>query len=210
MTTELLLKKLRLEGPEFITSDLLKKYCKSFKLDYDAVIKYFISRRYLLRIFRGYFYVRTLDELKLGREKYSHLELVAKGLELKSIKNWYFGLYTALKLNNLTHEHFTLDYVISDRMFRAKPITISGHKFRFLKLKPDLLKFGVINGTIRYSDPEKTMLDFIYLSRYGGVPEEKIIMDVSDYANKISKKKLVEYAKKYPGPVRNIAEKVAL
>jgi len=27
-----------------------------------------------------------LEELKLGKSKYSHLELVAKGLELKNVK----------------------------------------------------------------------------------------------------------------------------
>lgn len=45
-----------------------------------TVIRYFIAQGYLTRIFRGIFYVKTLDELKLGRSKYSYLELAAKGL----------------------------------------------------------------------------------------------------------------------------------
>lgn len=208
MTMKLLLKKLRLEGKEFLTSDIVRDYCKSFKLDYNSTIKYFISRGYLVRIFKGVFYVRSLDELKLGRVKYSHLELVSKGLELKEVRNWYFGLYTALKLNNLTHEHFTMDYVINDRIFRAKPMEIAGYKFRFLKLKPALFDFGIVKNESRYSDPEKTILDFIYVWRYNGVPEERIIMDVSEYSKNLSKNKVKNYAKRYPKTVGRIMEKV--
>lgn len=208
MSMKLLLKKLRLDGKEFLTSDAVRKYCKSFKLDYNFTIKYFISRGYLVRIFRGVFYVRSLDELKLGKVKYSHLDLVSRGLELKGVKNWYFGLYTALKLNNMTHEHFTIDYVINDRIFRAKPIEIAGCKFRFLKLKPSLFNFGIAKNGLRCSDPEKTILDFIYVWRYNGVPEEKIIMDISEYSKNLSKKKVKNYAKKYPKTVCKIIEKV--
>lgn len=210
MTVKLLLKKLRLEGKEFLTSDILREYCKSFKLDYNSTIKYFISRGYLVRIFRGVFYVKSLDELKLGRVKYSHLDLVSRGLELKGVKNWYFGLYTALKLNNMTHEHFTIDYVINDRLFRAKPTDIAGYKFKFLKLKPALFNFGIVKNGSRYSDPEKTILDFIYVWRYNGVPEEKIIMDIFEYSKNLSKKKVENYAKKYPKTVCRIIEKVVV
>jgi predicted transcriptional regulator of viral defense system len=137
--TSLLLKKLRIEEKEFVTSDELKNYCKPMDLNYEATIKYFIYRGYLTRIFKGIFHVKSLDDVKLGKAKYNHLELVSKGLELKGIKNWYFGLYTALKLNNMTHEHFAVDYVINDKLLRPKPMTISGYKFRFLKLSPRLL-----------------------------------------------------------------------
>lgn len=208
MTTKLLLKKLRLEEKEFVTSAELKGYCKSFKLDYSRVIKYLISRGYLTRIFRGIFYVKGLEELKLGRVKYSHLELVAMGMGLKGVKNWYFGLYTALKLNGMTHEHFAVEYAISDRIFRSKPIEIAGYKFRFVKLKPALVEFGIVKNGLRYSDPEKTILDFIYLWRYSGVPEEKIKMDISEYAASLSRRKIKSYAKNYPKAVARIAERI--
>ncbi len=206
--TKLLIKKLHLGREEFVTSETIKKYCKPLKLDHKSAIKYLLKGGYLLRIFRGIFYIRTFDEIKLGKSKYSHLELVSKGMELKGVKNWYFGLYTALKLNNLTHEHFAIDYVINDKLFRAKPIEIAGYKFRFLKLKPGLFGFGIIIDTLRYSDPEKTILDFIYVWRYNGIPEEKIIMDISEYASGLSKKKLRAYVESYPKAVRAIAEKV--
>ena len=202
MKSNLLLKKLYLDKKEFVTSDILKKYCNIFKLDYYDAIRYFMKRGYLIRIFKGIFYVKSLDERKLGETKYTYLELVSKGMELKGIKNWYFGLHSALKLNNMTHEEFTIDYVINDKLFRANPINIMGYKFKFHKITPKLLKFGVTKrGNIRYSDPEKTILDFFYLLRYNGIPEERIIMDVIDYARDISKEKIVRYAEHYPKTV---------
>ena len=208
MTIKLLIKKIHLGEKEFVTSETIKKYCKPLKLDHKRAVQYLLKEGYLLRIFKGVFYIRTFDEIKLGRSKHSHLELVSRGMELKGVKNWYFGLYTALKLNNLTHEHFAVDYVINDKIFRAKPMEIAGYRFRFLKLKPELFGFGAVEDALRYSDPEKTILDFIHIWRYNGIPEEKIIMDLSEYAWKLSKEKLRNYAENYSKTVRAIAEKV--
>jgi len=209
MTMSTLLRKLRIENKGFITSKELKAYCKSMKLDYNIVIRYFASRGYLVRIFRGIFYVKSIEEFELGKDKYSHLELVAKGVELKKVREWYFGLHTALKLNNMTHEHFAIEDVISNKIFRANPITIVGYKFKFVKLSPTILGFGVKKEKgINYSDPEKTVLDFIYIWRYNGVPEEKIVADISEWAKHTSKKKLSSYAKNYPKSVAEIAARV--
>jgi len=199
-----------MDRKEFVTAEELKRYCKTMKLNYEMVVRYFGMRAYLVRIFRGVFYVKSLEELKLGRNKYNHLELVAKGLELKHVKNWYFGLHTALKLNNMTHETFAVEDVINDKLFRANPFTIAGYKFKFSKLSSALLDFGMKKGEngVRYSDPEKTLLDFIYLWRYNGIPEEKIAADVSGWEKGASRRKLRAYAKKYPKTVAEIAARV--
>jgi hypothetical protein len=139
----ILIEKLWIDKKEFITAADLKSYCKSLKLDYTTTVKNFTHRGHLVRIFKGIFHVRPPEGLMLGRNKYNHLELVAKGLELKGVKNWYFGLHTALKRNNMTHEYFTIDEVISDSLFRANPINIAGYKFKFVKLSPELIKFGI-------------------------------------------------------------------
>ena len=205
-----LLRKLWMDRKEFVTAEELKAYCRKFKLDYATVVSYFVKRKYFVRVLRGIFYVKSLEEAKLGRSRYNHLELVVKGLELKKVSNWYFGLHTALKLNNMTHEAFAVEDVISDKLFRANPFTIAGYKFKFSRLSPSLLGFGTrkMENGVRYSDPEKTVLDFIYLWRYNGVPSEKIIADVSDWAEHTSRKKLRSYANKYPKTVVEIAEKV--
>ena len=207
----LLRRKLWMDRKEFVTAEELKRYCKTMKLNYEMVVRYFGMRAYLVRIFRGVFYVKSLEELKLGRNKYNHLELVAKGLELKHVKNWYFGLHTALKLNNMTHETFAVEDVVNDKLFRANPIAIAGYKFKFSRLSPSLLGFGVrkAGNGVRYSDPEKTLLDFIYLWRYNGIPEEKIVADVSGWEKGASKEKLMAYAKKYPKTVAEIAARLA-
>jgi len=206
MKMSLLARKLRLEGREFATAGELRGSCRTMGLDYDRSVRYLLSRGHLLRIFRGIFYVRSFDEMKLGKLKYSVQELVAKGLELKGIRNWYFGLQTALKFNNLTHEHFTVEYVISDTLFRKNPVGIAGYKFRFLKLKPALLTFGIVGDNLKYSDMEKTILDFAYVWRYNGVAAEKILADLAEYSNDASRNKLRKYSKYYPRTVQEIAE----
>jgi predicted transcriptional regulator of viral defense system len=209
MSMSLLLKKMRIENKEFVTAETIKKYCKPMRIEYDAAIRYFIKKGYLLRIFRGIFYVKSLEELKLNRRKYNHFELVAKGLELKKVKNWYFGLHTALKFNNMTHEHFTIEEVVNDSIFRPRPMKIAGYSFKFVKLSPPLLNFGIVEKDgIRYSGPEKTILDFMYVWRYNGIPEDKIIADVSEWASNVSRDRVSKYAKNYPMTIRNIAERV--
>jgi predicted transcriptional regulator of viral defense system len=207
MKTSLLLKKLHLDKKEFITSAILKKYCKKLELDYENTIRYFMRQGYLIRIFKGIFYVKDLEEIKLGTLNYSYRELIAKGLDLKDVKKWYFGLHSALKLNNMTHETFVIDHVINDTIFRAKPIDIAGYKIKFHRISSKILTFGIITkDTIRFSDPEKTLLDFLYILRYNGVPENKIIMDLSEYAHIISKEKIRTYSKHYPQSVQKTLE----
>ncbi len=199
-----------MDRKEFVAAEELRRYCSAFKLDYPTVVSYFVKRKYFVRIFRGIFYVKSLEEAKLARNKYSHLDLVAKGLELKEVKRWYFGLHTALKINNMTHETFAVEDVISDKLFRANPFTIAGYKFKFSRLSPSLLDFGITktgNG-VRYSDPEKTILDFIYVWRYNGIPEEKIEADARGWAKNVAKKKMRAYAKKYPKTVAGIVTRV--
>ncbi len=211
MKTDILLRKLRMENKEFVTSKELRAHCKSLKLDYDIAIRHLVPRGYMVRILKGIFYVKSLEELELGKSKYNHLELVAKGLELKKVSNWYFGLHTALKLNNMTHETFAVEDVINDKLFRANPFTIAGYRFKFSRLSSSLLGFGIRKGEngVRYSDPEKTVLDFIYIWRYNGIPEEKIVTDVSMWAKNAAKEKVKAYAKKYPKTVAEIAARVA-
>ncbi len=204
MNSSLILKKLHLTGREFVNSEEIKSYCSKLNLSYEKVIRYFIRRNYLIRIFKGIFYVKNLEEINYKSTKYSHLELVTKGLELKGVKNWYFGLYTALKLNNTTHEYFTIDYVISDNLYRNKPIMINNRKYKFHKLKPSLLKFGIVENRFKYSDLEKTILDLIYLGIYSSKSKAKILMGLSDYTQNLSKNKIRKYVQNYPNSVKEV------
>ena len=204
--TRLLMEKLWLDGIRFVKSEDLKTLCRQLNVKYDDMIRYLLSRGYLIRVFRGVFYVKTIDEIRFKRTGITYLKLVAEGLKIKGVENWYFGLYTALRLNNITHEYYPVDFILNDKIFRAREIRIANHKFRFIKLKSSLF-FGIREEDgIKYSNLEKTILDFIYLWRYKGIPEKRIILDISELVNKASKKKLTKYSKKYPKTVRKTLE----
>jgi len=66
-----------------------------------------------------------------------------------------------------------IDYITSANLYRSKLINIDNHRFRFIKIKPELLKFGIIENGFRYSDVEKTILDFLYLWIYNNIPRKK-------------------------------------
>lgn len=210
MKTTILLKKFKIEEKEFVTTKEIRTYCNKFGFDHANVIRYYSRRGYFVRLFKGIFYIRHPEDIREGRSRYNHMELVAHGLRLKGVKNWYFGLHTALKLNNLTHEYFVIDEIINDVLSRPDPVTIDNHKFRFVKTSRLDTDLGVIkDGVIRYSDPEKTVADFVYIWKSHGMPDKKIISDVSEWAEGVSGNKLKEYSKRYPKSVMNIVEEIA-
>jgi len=99
----------------------------------------------------------------------------------------------------------------NDEIFRPKEIRISGEKVKFIKLKSKLFGFGIVNKNgIKFSDPEKTILDLIYVFRYRNVAEERIISTIGDYFKKLEKKKLREYLKFYPKSISRVVENAKL
>ena len=94
MKTHLILRKLYREEKEFVKSETIKGYCDLVNIDYDTAMRHLIPRGYLVRIFKGIFYIKSPEEKELGRMRYNPLKLVSKGLELKGVENWYFGHYS--------------------------------------------------------------------------------------------------------------------
>lgn len=199
MTLKLITEKLMRSNKKFVTSEELKTDCKNLSLDYLYAIKYLIRHKYLARIFRGIFYIYSIEERKLGKSETTFYEIIKKALEIKGISSWYFGLETALKFNNLTHEFFTIDYVINNKIFRAKPIKILGRKVKFYKLTPKMLSFGIKREVFNYSDPEKTALDLLHLNHYG-------VLDFKEITERMSKTKLIRYSKNYDKRIIKIVE----
>ena len=200
-----LMQRLDVRGQEFVTADEIKEFCKIAGFQYDNAIKYLEAQKYLQRIFRGIFHVVP----PVRNTRHNHLELVAKGLEIKGVENWYCGLYTALKFNNMTHETFTVDYIISDSIFRQNPMTIDDHKFRFIKISKKLMCFGIKkHGMTKFSDPEKTILDFIYLGKYNGKSNKRIISDVYDWSLNVSVDIMKKYSKHYPKTTRKVIQEI--
>jgi len=203
-----LLKILREEKREFVSHEELKTYCKDLYFNYKIMSNYLVSRGYLLKIFDNIYYVKTDDELKQKKVKYSILELVGKGIEHWHNSSWYYGLYTALYLNNIKYEHKDkFYYLISDRIISSRPRNILGKKFRFIQFKSVFLSFGIINKSIRYSNPEKTILDLIYMWDYSKITEDKIVIELSKLLNGISEEKILEYSQHYPISNKNLLRK---
>lgn len=207
MSITILIKKLNLDENKFIENTLIREYCRKLNLDYNIVIRYLTSKKYLYRIFKGIFYKPSIKERKLGILEIDYLSAVIEALKRKKIKNWYFGLDTAIKFNNLTHEHFAVDFIINDTIFRAKPITILGRKIKFVKLKKELCRFGIkTKNSINFSDIEKTVLDIIYLSRYEGLGKNEIKPKITDLLKNCSKVKLLRYSKEYNTKVKKFID----
>lgn len=208
MTYALLIKKLYLNDATFIESDLLRDYCKKLNMDYNSVIGYLTSHRYLIRILRGLFYKPSIEERKLNTLRLDYMDAIKTAMEFKDVKNWYFGLESALKLNNLTHEFFTVDCVVNDKIFRANNVRILGHETRFIKLKKGLFDFGISWNKFPVSDTEKTLLDIIYLSKYEGLRDEEIKAKIVGLLKSCSKKNILRYAIKYNKSVYKFVEKI--
>jgi predicted transcriptional regulator of viral defense system len=163
-----------------------------------------ISYGYLVRILRGLYYVKTVEEFELKKSPdiYKILSLGLNKLEVK----WYFGLYTSLRLNGLTHEFFDTIFILNDRIYRPKEIKVGGEKVKFIKLSSKLVDFGIVNeNSKRFSDAEKTILDFVYISRYRSVPEGRITSMIEEYRKRVKADKIMKYLKFYPKSVEKVA-----
>jgi len=196
-------------GGSVVAKSEIENVCKKFGANLTNTINFMISYGYLVRILRGVYYVKTLEEFKLKKATDAY-KIISLGMDKLGV-NWYFGLYSALRLNGLTHEFFGTIFILNDRIFRPKEIKIAGEKVRFLKIKPKLLKFGIIRkNSVKFSDPEKTILDFVYIFRYRGASEERIVSMIEDYGKSLKKKKLEAYLKLYPKSVRKVLENAKL
>ena len=208
MAYSILVRRVLLRNERYITNEELKEICVKLKLSYHNAINYLLPNKYIYRIVKGFFYVPSIEERKLSSKVADVFEAVAKAMDYKGVKNWYFGLETAIKNSNITHESFSIDYVISDKIFRPKPITILGRKVKFVKLKKELLTFGIKKDNYSFSDLEKTILDIAYIKKYSGEKDSTIKSYLVEWAEKANKKRLIEYSKKYPTTVARFVEEL--
>lgn len=202
------LKKIKQDNKEFVTSEELQIYSKDLYLDYRTISNYLVTRGFLLNILDDIYYVKSEEEILQKKLNYSILELVGKGLNLKGVKNWYFGLYTALNLINIEYEHENdMFYLINDQIIKEKPIKILGKNFRFLTFKNALFNFGIIDNKVKYSDHEKTILDLIYLWQYNHMNESRILINAYKLLDGISEEKILDYSQYYPISNRKVLKK---
>ncbi len=162
---------------KILTRKDFDSFAAKYNFDKERLRRVMLNKGYFITIFRGIYYLKSYEEKKLNSLKYSPYELLALGLKKKKIK-WYFGLNTALKFLNLTHEVFPVNIIINDAFNRTKSMKIAGSSFIFIKLKPSLffdLKEIKTNNKIAlyHSSLEKTLLDMIYLKKNVDLKEYK-------------------------------------
>jgi predicted transcriptional regulator of viral defense system len=196
-------------GGKVVRRTSVEDVCKRFGANASNTINSMISYGYLIRILRGLYYVKTVEEftLKKAADIYRVLSLGMDDLKVK----WYFGLHTALRLNGATHEYSDVTFILNDAIFRPKTLKVAGEKVRFIKVGKNLFGFGVIekNGT-KFSDLEKTVLDLVYLSRYRSMPEEKIASTIEEYAKDARAEKVKEYLRFYPKTVGMVVKNAGI
>ncbi|MBI4044737.1 MAG: hypothetical protein HY392_03435 [Candidatus Diapherotrites archaeon] len=202
------MRRMLLNDERFISDVEVKEFCKRAGIPYVRAMNYLIKYKYVKRIFRGFFYVPSIAERKLKSDFPNVYEAIARGMAYKKAGNWYFGLETAIKWSGITHEVFTIHYVVSDKIFRAKPITILGTRVKFVKLKKELTNFGIkkTKKGIPYSDLEKSLLDIIHLKKYSGKSDQNIRDYIIEWFDEADREKIKKYAKRYPKSVQEFVE----
>jgi hypothetical protein len=195
------------EGREVLTSEALSAMARRIGATPEHALRHLRREGYLLPLFRGYYYVRSPDEMRLRRERHDPLALFALAARAKGIGPWYFGLHTALRLNGLTHEDRREETVVSRHFYRIGGVPIGSRRFVIHKWGPELFGFGLERrGTYRVSDPEKTVLDLAYLDYWAsrqGHPEAR---EWSEHLSSVNGAKVRRYLMHYPDPLRKRME----
>jgi len=192
-------RKLTAEGSKIVTSSDVRVAAQGLGKDYVRSLRYLQEHNYLSRIFRGIFYVNSPTERESGIPEVSIFKIVAEALAMKSVKRWYIGLETALRINGLTHEYFTINYVVTDSYRTTKVIRIMDSKFQFLKWSPRHFETGITREfDIKFSDKEKTILDLVF-KRYIETRDERIAISAYlEYERVLDKEMVRRYMAGYP------------
>jgi predicted transcriptional regulator of viral defense system len=199
LKTPIIWKRLIIENKRFTTTKELHELAWALSKPGDRSLRYLQEHHYIYRVFRGIFYVKNPVERERGIFQLSIFEILAMALTFKGIENWYFALETALKLNEMTHEYFTINFVVTDSFRTTKVINIIDTEFIFLKWSKDRFKNGIIKkDSIRYSDQEKTAIDLTY-KKY--LEDKKAPLEFSpilEFKSRLDLKKLNKYLDFYP------------
>ena len=206
MKNTIIWEKMVIEDMKIITSEQIDTLAKRIGKNGEDIRDYLLKEGYIVRIFKGIFYVLSYDERRRSFPKKSVFyhemsiyDIVRMALEAKGVKKWYFGLETALKMNLMTHEYFTMDFVITDSFRTTQPIDIIGYKYKFFQWSKWHFQQGIIKRKgLPFSDKEKTVLDLIYQSHRKGANLDFTLGPYREYHNKIDILKFKKYLLNYP------------
>ncbi len=171
------------------------------------MINYLVKKEDIVKIFADFYYVKNKNELEAQdfKEKHSLIDLVSKLLKLLNIGEWYFGLHTALRFHGISLKENPAECLICSRMpFNGKKIEVLEKKLQVFIFKPELIDFYITKNGIKFSDLEKTFLDFLYLWKLNNIPDHKLFRVLGKYRDRISEEKIKEHSKNYPLDIQKI------
>ena len=208
MNASLIWEKLLVDGKKIASTGEISAIAREIKKDEKRSLYYLQEEGYIVRVLRGIFYVRSLAERAHRGQDRSIYEMVAMALKEKGVKNWYFALETALKMNLMTHEYFFIDYVITDSYRTTKVISIAGYNFRFIRRGSRFFENGMVrNKMIRYSDKERTVLDIAYRDYLKSHKPDYYLGVLREYREIIALDKLRKHLSPFP---RRFTEEVEM
>lgn len=165
--------------------ELIENYSKIKKVSVKNALWYLSRHNYIRRIFLDNYYINSIEERELGTCNYQDKELLFEVLNKSNIK-WYLGLSSARYTLGEIWQTPNVLTIINNKISGKR--NVFGRKVHFIKIKNELI-FGISskktdkNIKYFYSNPQKTSLDFLYLTGF-----KKITID----------KKIKSYIKKYP------------
>lgn len=171
------------------------------------MINYLIKKNDLIKIFADFYYVKNKNEINSINlmQKHTLVGLVSKLLEIMNIEDWYFGLHTALRLHGISLKDNPEECLICTKIpFNSKKIEILGKKLQVFVFNPQLFNYYTLKNGIKYSDLEKTFLDFLYLWKLNHIPDHKLFRILGKYRDRISEEKIIEISKIYPIDIQKI------
>lgn len=209
----LIWKKLIVEGVKVVSSDHIRALARRVGKEGTRSLRYLQEHGYIYRILRGTFYVKSPEEIERNFFKYSIYEMISEALKLKGVKHWYFGLETALKMNQMTHEFFSVDYVITDSFRTTKTIEIMGSRYLFLRWSVRdassdwrVKRITDHGSSIFYSDKEKTVLDISYKEYIDNKDASSVIDPFIEFRDQLDLARLMLYLSFYPPKYREMVE----
>jgi len=208
MKTPIIWKRLIINNQRMVTTDEIYQLVRALNKNELRSLRYLQEHGYIYRILRGIFYVKNPEEREKKFFQKSIYEMVSDALDIKNVKEWYFALETALKLNNLTHEYFTINYVVTNSYRTTKVIDILDTKFHFLKWSKKHFEIGILNlNGLFVSDPQKTVLDLSYRRFLKDKTDPNILNYLNEYFDRLDKNKMRTYLKHYPSQFKEYMEK---
>ena len=176
----------------------------------EEIIAYLVRKRLAVRVVEDVYFIKDPFTDK------SNLNILASGLNKAGIK-WYLGLLSAYANGRMVQEGFSGFMIINNRYRGRRKLGDKkyGVNVYFVKTtQEEMFNFGIeeIESGIMISDPEKTVLDFIYFANYGTLPffvAEEVVENYFNPDNSLmtargrNYRRMKEYLNYYPDFVRN-------